>query len=176
MVSFAGIVGRAFQAQAMIAVANTILTLVGMLILGIPHVMVLSLIVFVCSFIPVLGVVLSSIPISLVGLNEGGFELVLYVIVLILIIHAIEAYILNPKIYGAHLRMNPVIVLVILLIGEHLAGVWGLLLGVPVCYYLFTEVLRAEGPPAAPAAGTLSVARGDVSPSLTGGVPPSSGR
>lgn len=167
MVSFAGVVGRAFQAQAMIALANTVLTLIGMLIIGIPHVMVLSLVVFFCSFIPVLGVVISSIPICLVGLNEGGFAFVLYAIILILVIHTIEAYILNPKIYGAHLRMNPVVVLVILLLGEHLAGVWGLLLGVPVCYYLFTEVLRAER-----ASGTVSVQPPDVPSAAPKPAPP----
>ena len=52
-------------------------TLVPLLILGIPSLALLSLIVFVCSFIPVVGVFLSSVPICLVALKVGGLPLVL---------------------------------------------------------------------------------------------------
>ena len=62
VVRFAYIVGRAIQAQAMIACVNTVLTLIGILILGLPSMATLALIVFICSFIPVLGVFISTIP------------------------------------------------------------------------------------------------------------------
>ncbi|MFP5245104.1 MAG: AI-2E family transporter, partial [Thermoanaerobaculia bacterium] len=51
-------------------------------------------------------------------------------------IHAVEAYMLNPLIYGRHLKLHPVAVLVILLVAEHLFGVWGLLLGVPIAAFI----------------------------------------
>ena len=51
---------------------NTVLTLIGLLLLDIPLVAMLSVIVFVCSFIPVLGVFISTMPIVLVALNAGG--------------------------------------------------------------------------------------------------------
>ncbi len=66
------LLGRAIEAQAAIAVINTVLTLVGLLLLGIPLVAMLSVIVFVCSFVPVLGVFISTTPIVLVALNAGG--------------------------------------------------------------------------------------------------------
>ena len=53
---FGILLGRAIEAQAAIAVVNTVLTLIGLLLLGIPLVAMLSVIVFVCSFVPVLGV------------------------------------------------------------------------------------------------------------------------
>jgi predicted PurR-regulated permease PerM len=67
---------------------------------------------------------------------------------MILIVHAVEAYALNPMIYGHHMKMHPVAILVILLIGEHLFGIWGLLLGVPIAAFVRTYVLG--GPPATP--------------------------
>src|SRR5687767_9638777 len=66
---FGMLLGRAVEAQAAIAVINTLLTLIGLLVLGIPLVAMLSVIVFVCSFVPVLGVFISTTPIVLVALN-----------------------------------------------------------------------------------------------------------
>lgn len=141
VVRFAYVLGRSFQAQAAIACVNAVLTMIGMLILGIPSVAMLSLIVFVCSFIPVLGVFISSTPIVLVALNtSGGLALPMWAIVMVMIIHAIEAYVLNPFIYGRHLKLNPVLVLLILFVGHHAFGVWGMVLGVPVAYYFIHDV------------------------------------
>ncbi len=140
VIRFAYVVGRAIQAQAMIACVNTILTMIGLMMLGIPSVALLSLIVFVCSFIPVLGVFISTTPMVLVALNTGGLTLAFGVVAMITIIHIIEAYGLNPLIYGKHLKLNPVLVLIILLIAYHSFGLWGMILGVPVAYYFIHEV------------------------------------
>lgn len=140
VVRFGYVVGRAIQAQAMIACVNTLLTLIGLLILGVPSLALLSLIVFVCSFVPVLGVIMSTVPITLVALNTGGPGLALGAIVMVVVIHAVEAYVLNPLIYGKHLKLNPVLVLIILLVGYHSFGLWGMLLGVPVAHYFIHDV------------------------------------
>ena len=63
-------------------------------------------------------------------------------IVLICVIHALETYVLNPQIYGHHMHMNPVLVLIVLTIGGKLFGVWGLLLGIPVVNYVFRHAIR----------------------------------
>ena len=141
IVRFGVLVGRAIEAQAWIACVNTLLTLIGMLLLDIPLVAVLSMIVFVCSFIPVLGVFLSTTPIVLVALNTGGPMLSLAAIGMVVVIHAFEAYLLNPLIYGRHLRLNPVLTLIILYVGYHAFGLWGMLLGVPVARYFIHDVL-----------------------------------
>ncbi len=43
-------------------------------------------------------------------------------------IHFVEAYLLNPAIYSAHLKLHPLMVLTVLVVAEHSLGVWGLLL------------------------------------------------
>jgi predicted PurR-regulated permease PerM len=97
--------------------------------------------VFVSSFIPVLGVFISTTPIVLVALNAGGPPLSLAAIGMVVVIHALEAYVLNPMIYGRHLRLNPVLTLIILYVGYHVFGLWGMLLGVPVARYFIHDVL-----------------------------------
>ena len=149
LICFGRLIGRAFQAQAVIALFNTILTFLLIGILGIDNQLFLCSIVFICSFIPVLGVVLSSVPIALMAVaQDGGSVWLAFVAVVgILVIHLIEAWILNPKILGDMLHLHPVMVLAILAVGEHFFGVWGLLLGVPVIVYILRFVILDEGIP-----------------------------
>jgi predicted PurR-regulated permease PerM len=139
---FGRVLGRALEAQLFIAACNTILTAIGIWILGLPNLLVLSTIVFFCSFIPVVGTFISSAPICLLALQTNGVGAMLLAIVLICVIHAIETYILNPQIYGHHMHMNPVLVLIVLTIGGKLFGVWGLLLGIPIVNYVFRHAIR----------------------------------
>ena len=59
--------------QARIAMVNTALTAAGMWALKIPGMGLLSLFVFICSFIPIAGCFISTIPVAFVALTEYGF-------------------------------------------------------------------------------------------------------
>ena len=141
IIGFAKSIGRAFQAQALIALCNTVLTFLGLVFFHVPSPLFLSLIVFVCSFIPVLGLFLSSLPICILGLQTGGFFLVLKLVLFIICIHLIESYLLNPKIMGAVMEIHFLAVLIILLVAGKLFGFWGLLLGIPTFQYIFSEII-----------------------------------
>lgn len=145
--SFCKVLGRAMEAQLFIAICNTVFTAIGLWVIGIGegNTVFLCTIVFLCSFIPVAGVFISSTPIGIAALTEGGLGLLFLAIGMILIIHFIEAYFLNPKIYGHHLRMNPVLTLIILTVCGKLFGPWGLILGIPVFNYVFTHAIRYRG-------------------------------
>ncbi len=150
--SFGSLMGRAFQAQAIIAVMNTLLTLAALTIFDVENRAFLCTIVFICSFIPVAGVIMSSIPIALIALNQpdGGFMLALKMIAAIIVIHFVETTVLNPKVMGDMLKLHPLLVLIILVVGEHFFGVWGLLLGVPLSVYVFRYVILRKDAPAGP--------------------------
>jgi predicted PurR-regulated permease PerM len=143
MSAFGVMLGRAFEAQTGIAVVNALLTSIGFWILGIPSIALLATIVFFCSYIPVVGVMLSTVPAALFAFKTGGVPMVLWLVVMVLVVHAVEAYLLNPIIYGRHMKMHPVAILVILLIGEHVFGVWGLVLGVPIAAFVWNYVIRS---------------------------------
>ena len=149
MVSFGKLIGRAFQAQAIIAVVNSVLTLGAISFLDIDNEIFLCAVVFICSFIPVVGVVISSAPIALMAIlqPDGGILLAVWAIIAILIIHFIETSLLNPKIFGDMLHLDPILVLAILAISEHFFGIWGLLLGVPVMVYVIRVLILEEGIP-----------------------------
>jgi predicted PurR-regulated permease PerM len=146
---FARLMGRAFEAQTMIAVANTVITVLGLVLLGIPHIGALTAIVFVCSFIPVAGVFISTVPVCLVALamDGGGVHKVAGVVLMVTVVHILEAYVLNPRIYGHHMKMNPLAVLLGLVLAEHIIGLWGLVITVPLMAYVWKHLIldEAEG-------------------------------
>ena len=149
LINFGQLIGRAFEAQGVIALFNSLLTLIAIKIIGIHNEVFLCSIVFVCSFIPVVGVVLSSLPISLMAIvqPDGTVLMAVEAIGAILVIHFLETSLLNPKILGDMLHLHPVLVLAVLAVGEHFFGVWGLLLGVPVAVYIIRFVILDEGIP-----------------------------
>lgn len=159
LVSFGLLIGRAFQAQGLIAVVNAVLTWIAIHFLGIQNAAFLCFIVFLCSFVPVLGVVFSSVPIAIMAITQdgGSLALALWSIAAILFIHFLETSIFNPRIVGNMLHLHPVLVLAILAICEHFFGVWGLLLGVPVFVYIIRFVILQEGIP-----GFLEMKREDM--------------
>jgi predicted PurR-regulated permease PerM len=141
--SFANVLGLAFQAQTLVAIVNTVLTLIGLYALKVPAPMFFSTIVFVCSFIPILGVWISSTPIVLICLlgPGGSVTWALEVVALITVIHLIEAYMLNPNIYGLRMKMHPLIVLFVLVLGGSLFGIWGFFLAMPITVFVTKHVI-----------------------------------
>lgn len=87
---FGKLFGRALEAQARIALVNTGLTALGMWLLAIPGIGLLSLFVFICSFIPIAGVIISTTPIGFVALTEYGFIKLALVIMMVTGVHFVE--------------------------------------------------------------------------------------
>lgn len=144
---FGSVLGKSFEAQGLIALVNTTLTAAGLIVLAIPGVGFLSVVTLLCSFIPVAGVVISTFPMCIIALSEFGVTKMMAVIVMVILVHLVEAYVLNPQIYSAHLHLHPLMVLAVLYVAEHSYGIPGLLLAVPVAvYFLRTVVLVGEEP------------------------------
>ncbi|UCD28340.1 MAG: AI-2E family transporter [Planctomycetota bacterium] len=136
VVEFSAVVGKAFQCQIVVALLNAAITCIGLVILQIEPLLLLTTIVFIFGLIPVLGVFISSVPIILIAFNTFGILHALLALGMIVIVHLLEAYVFNPRIYAARFHLNPVIVLIILLLAHELFGIWGMLLGIPVTHYV----------------------------------------
>jgi predicted PurR-regulated permease PerM len=120
------------RGQLTICVINGVLTLIGLLLLDIPFPFALSALATVLYLVPLFGTIISSIPIVLLGLSGGGLKMGVAALVWIIAIHALETYVLNPKIMGDASKIHPVLIVLALVIGEHHYGIVGALLAVPV--------------------------------------------
>jgi predicted PurR-regulated permease PerM len=128
--------GKVVQAQIMIAITNTLLSVVGLGIMGFPQLFALAFMIFVLSLVPVAGVFISLIPLCLIAFKIGGLIKVIFVLIMIFIIHAIESYILNPKLMSNTTNLPAFFTFIILIISEHIMGTWGLLLGIPIFIFM----------------------------------------
>ncbi len=137
---FAKVVGENFRAQLIISAINTILTAICLYFLEVKAIALLSTIVFMCGLIPVLGMWISSVPIILMAINSGGIQLGVWALLMIIVIHMLEAYVLNPRIVSSVMHINPVMTLIILYIAHSMIGLWGMLLGVPIAVYVYRKI------------------------------------
>lgn len=119
------------RGQLMICAVNGVLSAIGFALFGLNYWPILALLAGVLSIIPIFGSILSTVPAVLIGLTQDPWT-ALWVLVWIFGIHQVEANILNPKIIGAAARLHPVLVVFVLVVGEHFFGLWGALLAVPV--------------------------------------------
>ena len=98
--------------------------------------------VFFMEFIPYLGPILGAVPPVLLALFTSPFA-ALWVLVAFVAIHQLEGHIVVPKIMGTAVGVHPLVVIFGLLVGEHLYGLGGVLLAIPVVVILKEALLFA---------------------------------
>jgi predicted PurR-regulated permease PerM len=113
--------------------------------LGVPAALPLALLAGLCDVIPIVGIMLATAPAVLLALTVShvvaGAVLALY-----LLYAAFESYVLVPRLYGHHLRLSPLTVLLALAIGGRLQGIAGALLILPlVAAYPIVERIWLSG-------------------------------
>lgn len=131
--------GKVVQLQLVIAFVNSVLSVIALVIMGFPQALGIGTMIFILGLIPVAGVIVSLIPLSIIAFKVGGTVKIIEVFVMIAVLHALESYVLNPKLMSMKTKLPVFMVFIILLIGEHLMGVWGLLLGIPL-FIFFLDI------------------------------------
>lgn len=135
--------GKVIETQLLIALINCIITTLALKIMGFPNLFVLSLLIFVLGLIPVAGVFLSLIPLCAIAYSIGGLLYIVYLLVTVTIIHALEAYVLNPRLMASKTNLPVFFTFVVLLFSEHFFGVWGLIVGIPTFVFLL-DILEVQ--------------------------------
>ncbi len=140
------------RGQLLICLVNGVLSAIGFALFGLKYWPILAILAGLMSIVPIFGSILSSLPIVAIALTQSVGTAV-EVLLWILGIHQLEANFLNPKIIGDAARIHPVLVVFSLLAGEHLYGIAGALLAVPVLsisqsvFLHFRQVTYAEEAP-----------------------------
>lgn len=138
--------GKVIQAQITIALINSLLSLAALWIMGFPHLLFLWAMIFALGLIPFLGVIISLIPLSIIAFSIGGLTKVIYILIMVALLHAMESYILNPKIMSIKTHLPVFYTFLILLISEHIMGVWGLIIGIPIFVFVMDLICSKDEP------------------------------
>ena len=150
----AGAISGYIRGNLAISVIAGLSALAGMLVLGIPYALPLSVVLAVLDLVPMVGATLGAIPVVLAALTVSPLKAVI-MLAYIIVYQQIESNVLNPLIYGRSDQLPPLVVFLAFLVGSLLFGIIGALIAIPtanIIRILVTEWL--DGRTASTAATT----------------------
>jgi predicted PurR-regulated permease PerM len=109
----------------------TVYAFVVLAVLNVPGALMLALLAGLLDVLPILGFIMATVPAFLLALSVSP-RTAMIVVGMYLLFHALETYYIVPKVYGKHLRVSTLTVLLGLLAGVLLAGIPGALAALPV--------------------------------------------
>jgi predicted PurR-regulated permease PerM len=128
-------VGRAFggflRTQIILVILQVALTIVVGLIFGLPYLYLVTVGVALTMFVPFFGPPLALLPPLLVAVTFRP-EVAVPAIAILVIGQTLLVNVLQPRLMKQHAGIHPILVLIALLLGAQIAGLWGALFGIPI--------------------------------------------
>lgn len=119
------------QGQLLTSVLYAVYAFATLTAFHVPAAVPLALLAAVCDVIPVLGVIVSTVPAVLLALTVSPL-VAAAVLLLYVLYHVLENYVIIPRVYGRRLRLSSLAVLVTLIVGGSLYGILGAVLVLPI--------------------------------------------
>jgi predicted PurR-regulated permease PerM len=133
-------IGSYIRGQLLLGLVVGTLVALGLFLLGVPFQVLLGIVAGITELIPVIGPWMGAAVGVLVTLATAP-EKVIWVILLYLGIQVLENSFLVPRIQGNALDLHPIAVMVVIVIGSHLFGLWGVIVG-PLVAAVVKEVIK----------------------------------
>lgn len=124
-------IGGWLRGQLLLMFIIGCLTYIGLYFLGVKYALTLALVAALFEIIPYIGPILAAIPAVILAFLQAPF-LALLVIILYIVIQQLENYIIYPQVMKRTVGLNPIVIIIVMLIGAKLAGVLGIILAVPL--------------------------------------------
>ena len=125
------VLGRWIRQELLLGAVIGTMSLVGLLIIRVPFAPLLAIVNGICEMIPTVGPILGGAIMAIVTLALAP-DKVIWVILLAVVIQLLENMILVPRIASSCMRIHPALILVLLVMGGYLWGLWGMVLAVPL--------------------------------------------
>ncbi|QMV40545.1 AI-2E family transporter [Cohnella cholangitidis] len=122
--------GSYIRGQLIVSLCIGVLAYIGYLIIGMPYPLLMAGFVSLFDIIPYLGPFLGALP-ALVMATTVSWKMVLMVVIVNMICQNLESNVISPQVVGKSMKMHPLTIILVLLIGGQLAGVVGMILAVP---------------------------------------------
>jgi predicted PurR-regulated permease PerM len=126
-----GLLSSYLRGQLILCVLVGTMATIVLAIFGIDLALLLGTFAGIFELVPILGPYLGAVPAILIALLRRPI-LGLWVALAFFAIQQVENLFLVPRIAGNAVRFHPAVVMVIVVVGAEVAGIWGMLLGVPL--------------------------------------------
>jgi predicted PurR-regulated permease PerM len=146
------------RATVLVAAVDAIGIMVVAAILKVPFVMAIGVLVFLSSFVPLVGATVSGAVVVLVALVAQGPLAALLMAVGVIGVQQVEAQLLQPFLLGRMVSIHPLGVILAVACGIIVAGIVGALIAVPLvaCANAVVTYLSADPPPSVTDGSPLS--------------------
>ncbi|MFJ4208652.1 AI-2E family transporter [Paenarthrobacter sp. NPDC089675] len=131
--------------QMFVAFVDAVGIGVGAAIIQVPLALPLAVLVFIGSFIPVVGALVTGAIAVLLALVANGPVNALIMLAIVLLVQQLESHILQPLVMGKAVALHPVAVILTVAAGSYLAGIPGALFAVPLLAVVNTAVRYIAG-------------------------------
>jgi predicted PurR-regulated permease PerM len=126
------------RVQILVASIDALGIGLGAFFLGLPLAIPVAVLVFLGSFIPIVGAVVTGTLAVFIALVYKGIWFALVMLLIVLFVQQLEGHVLQPLIMGTAVKVHPLAVVIVVAAGSLLAGIPGALFSVP-----FAAVLNA---------------------------------
>ena len=137
--------GSYVRVQLLVAFVDAACIGAGAAIIGVPLALPLSVLVFLGSFIPIVGALATGFIAVLLALVANGWVNALIMLAIVLIVQQLEGNFLQPMIMGPAVALHPLAVVLAVTGGTLVAGIPGALFSVPILAVLNTSVKYIAG-------------------------------
>ena len=134
--------GGFFRGQLMVALFVGLASILALWIVGLPYFALVGLICGLFNLIPLVGPFIAAVPALFIAFTtttsggllslEPGLPLALGAVIALLVVQQIDNHIVSPNVVARTVKLHPVTVMLGLLVGGTLLGLWGMLLAVPL--------------------------------------------
>lgn len=133
------------RVQGFVAFVDAVGIGLGAALLGVPLALPIGILVFLGSFIPIVGAVVTGAVAVLVALVANGFGNALAMAAVVLLVQQVESNALQPLVMGRAVSLHPLAVFLAVASGSILFGIAGALFAVPVMAFVNTVVRYLVG-------------------------------
>lgn len=111
---------------------------IGYSMTGIPYALLVGLFAGITNIIPYLGPYIGLMPALFLAFSKS-LPTVFWVIVVCIVVQQLDGNLVYPNVIGKSLHLHPLTIIIILLVAGNIAGLLGMILGVPL--YAVTKVV-----------------------------------
>ena len=138
--------GSYVRGTASVALVDAIGIGIGLWILDVPLALPLAVLVFLLSFIPLVGATVAGILGALVALVANGPLSAVLVVGVVVLVNQLEGNFLQPVLMGRALKLQALVILLALTVGTVLSGILGAVLAVPLAAVAWGIIKVWDGP------------------------------
>ena len=125
------IIGAYVRAQFTLAAVVWVFISIGLMLLGVKYAVLLGAVAGIFELVPIVGAWLAVIPTIIVVLSTSP-EKIVWVLLLYLGVQLFQGAFIVPRVQSFAMKLHPLMILISIVVGSEIAGLWGVVLGPPI--------------------------------------------